>query len=229
MAKSVGKTAELTQVQKLIGKRMLESKREIPCFYLEAKADMTDLAAFRKGPCRKAGIRAGTNDFIIKAIGKAIEHFALMAGQVVGDEIKIARSVNVGLAVDAPSGLIVPAIKDVHKKSLKEIAADSKRLTQKARTGILDLDELTGAAITLSALGMFGITDFIAITNPGQASILSIGNLIETPIIKDGNVYTRKMMSFTLAADHTVVNGAYAAKFLKYIITQLEQPESLLS
>ena len=223
-----GKTVELTQVQKLIGKRMLQSKREIPCFYLEAKADMTNLVAFRKGRCRKAGIRAGTNDFIIKTIGNSIYQYALMAGQVVGDETKIADSVNVGLAVDTPGGRVVPVIKDVHKKNLKDIATDSKQLTQKARMGRLDLDDLTGAAITLSALGMFGVTDFIAITNPGQASILSIGNLIDTAVVKDGNVHCRKMMSFTLAVDHKVANGAYAANFLRYIIDQLEQPESLI-
>lgn len=218
----------LTRVQKLIGQRMLQSKREIPCFYIQRQVDLTELSSFRKGRCRKSGIKASTNDFFFKAIATAIVQYPLIAGRLSGDNIVIAESVGVGFAVDSPAGLVVPVVKEVQNCSLNQIAQQSARLTQDARSGKLTLEDLSGACISLSSLGMFGLTNFIAIVPPGQASILSIGRIIDAPIFLNGGIAVRKMMNITAAVDHRFINGVYAAKFLGYIVELLENPALLL-
>ncbi len=222
------KQVQLTRIQKLIGKRMQQSKRDIPCFYLRRRADLTELADFRKGPCRKAGIRAGTNEFFFKAMAKAVEKFPLFAGQLQADQIEIADSVNIGFAVDTAQGLVVPVVKGCEKLSISEISNKTKELTNKARLNQLSVDELSGASITLSSLGMFGLTSFTAIVPPGQASILAIGRIIDQPTKTAAEMAIRKKMNLTLSVDHRIINGLYAAKFLKYVTELLEDPSGLV-
>jgi pyruvate dehydrogenase E2 component (dihydrolipoamide acetyltransferase) len=218
----------VSRIQKIIAARMLESKRTIPTFYLRAQADITDLTRMRRELGRSHKAKIGTNDFIIKAMATGVEQFPLMAGQFAGDYIQIAETVNVGLAVAAPQGLVVPVIKNAHRKSLAEIAHDSKTLTDKARSNKLTLTDLTGATITLSNLGVYNIESFLAVAPPGECSILAVGRAVETSVPRDGNFYERKLMSLTIAADHKVVAGAYAAGFLNYIAELLQQPERLI-
>ena len=206
---------------------MLLSKQQIPCFYLQKKADLTELLQFRKGPCRKAGIGAGTNDFFFAAMAKAVEKFPLMAGQLDGNAIKIADSVNISFAIETAQGLMVPVIKDVQKKDIRQISQDAKELAEKARTNTLTIDDLSGACISLSSLGMLGLTNFIAITPPGQASILAIGKIMDKLVPVDGKIEERKIMNLTLSVDHRIANGAYAAKFLSCIVELLENPQEL--
>lgn len=220
---------KITRIQKLIGDRMLASKRQIPCFYLHSQVDLTDLATFRKKTCRKAGIKAGTNEFFFKAMANAIVKYPLFAGQFKDDRIEIADSVNIGFAVDAPHGLVVPVIKDCEKKEIPQIANEMKNLANDARSNKLSVDQLNGACISLSSLGMFGLTGFIAIVPPNQASILAIGKIIEKPMVINGEIVNRKMMNLNLSVDHRIINGAYAAGFLKYLVDQLENPHNLVT
>jgi pyruvate dehydrogenase E2 component (dihydrolipoamide acetyltransferase) len=195
----------VTRIQKLIASRMLWSKASIPCFYLKEQADLTELAAFRRQFGRAHGSKISTNDCIIE----------------------IAPTVNVGLAVAAPQGLVVPVVKDAHKKTLIEIAKNTQQLTDKARSNKLTLTDLEGACITLSNLGVYEIESFYAVSPPGQCSIVAVGQAIDACIPKDGGFLARKMMMITLSADYRVVTGIYAAAFLNHIIDQLQNPSTM--
>jgi pyruvate dehydrogenase E2 component (dihydrolipoamide acetyltransferase) len=217
----------VTRIQKLIASRMLASKQNIPCFYLKESADVTDLAGFRRQFGRSQKVKIGTNDCIICAMARAMEKYPLLAGQLVGDSIEIAPTVNVGLAVAAPQGLVVPVIKDAHKKTIIEIAADTQHLADKARSNKLVPADLEGACITLTNLGVYEIESFYAVSPPGQCSIVAIGKTIDTCIPKDGGFANRKMMMITLSADYRIVTATYAAAFLNCVVNQLQNPESL--
>ena len=217
----------VTKIQKIIASRMLASKQNIPCFYLKESADVTDLAGFRRQFGRLHKVKIGTNDCIIFAMARSVEKYPLMVGQLVGDYIQIAPTVNVGLAVAAPQGLVVPVIKDAHKKTLLKIAADTQHLTDKARSNALTLIDLEGACITLTNLGVYEIESFYAVSPPGQCSIAAVGKTLDTCVPKDGGFVNRKMMAITVSADYRIVTATYAAAFLNCVIDQLQNPQLL--
>jgi len=217
----------LTRIQKLIGQRMLESKQNQPCFYMTARADVGVIAELRRRMSRQLGTRVSMNDFFIRAAAVAVEKYPLMAGSFKGDHIEIAQSVNIGLAVAAPKGLVVPVIKNANSKSLADIAKETAEVIEKARNNKLSLDDLSGACITLTALGMFGIDSFLAIPLPGQCSILSVGRILEEPFFCDGKLATKKFVEFGLAADGRIVDADYAAKFLVEITNFIANPQKL--
>ncbi len=208
---------------------MLQSKQQIPCFYLESHADVTELMGMRRKLTKALQVKITLNDFIIRAIGLAVKEFPLMAGQLDEDTIRIAETVNVGLAIAAPQGLVVPVLRQVDRKTLADIAAESAELLKKAQSNSLKPDELSGASVTLSNLGVYGIDSFIAIVPPGQCGVVAVGNPTETCIPKNGNIAVRKIMSLNLSADHKIVNGTYAARFLNCIIQQLQNPNQLVN
>ena len=219
---ALGATIPLNRLQKITGQRMLKSKQEIPCFYLTVKADMTDLVALRAKTNESANEKVAFNDYIIKAVAIGLEKYPLMTGQLEGDNIKLADSINIGLAISVPDGLVAPILKDVDKKNVKQIAADTKAIIEKARTNKLAPTDLEGGCITVSNLGAFGIDNFIPIVVPGQCSILGIGQIAETCVPDNGKIAIRKIMNMTLSIDHKVANGAYAAQFLDFVRKQLE-------
>ncbi|RKY89788.1 hypothetical protein DRQ15_08755, partial [candidate division KSB1 bacterium] len=218
----LGKTVPLSRLQKITAQRMLQSKGEIPCFYLTATVDMTALVELRTRLNETSEVKLSYNDFIMRAIAIAMEEFPLMAGQLVGDTIKLADSINIGLAVSVPDGLVAPVVKDVQRKDVVQIARESKALIEKARNNKLAPADLEGGCITITNLGAFGIKSFIAIVVPGQCSILGIGQITDTCVPKDGNIMVRKLMDMTLSVDHRIVNGMYAAQFLDLIKKVLE-------
>ena len=218
----------LTRIQSLIGQRMLHSKQHKPCFYLSIKADVTELMGLRHEYSKAVSVRVATNDFCIRAMGLAMEKYPLMAGQFDGDHIQIAGSIDIGLAVSAPQGLVVPIIRNADNKPLPQIARETAELVNKARSNNLTPADMAGATITLTGLGMYGIDSFIAIASPCQCGILAIGKPTETIMPIDGNFVIRKMVGFTLAADHRIVNCDYAAGFLKEIAHLLENPKKLM-
>jgi pyruvate dehydrogenase E2 component (dihydrolipoamide acetyltransferase) len=207
-----------TKKHRLTAERMLKSKRELPCFYLTVKADVTDLVELRINLNKTISY----NDFIIRAVAIGLQKFPIMTGQLAGNAIKLPSTINIGLAVSTPDGLVVPVVKDAHKKNLKQIAADTAALIEKARNEKLLLTDLEGACITVSNLGVFGIDSFIPIVIPGQCSILGIGRITDTCVPDNGNVIIRKLVSMTLSVDHKVANGAYAAQFLDFTRKLLE-------
>lgn len=196
---------------------MVESKQTKPCFYLTARADIGEVNEIRRPMSKKLGTRISMNDFIIRAMALAIKKYPLMT----------AGDINIGLAVASPSGLVVPVIKNADGKPLADIAKESMELIEKARNNKLTLDDLEGACITLTALGMFGIDSFLAIPSPGQNSILSVGRITERPILRAGEITVKKTVEFGLSADAAVVKADYAAKFLVEITNLLAEPQKL--
>lgn len=218
----------LTRIQKLIGERMLQSKRSKPCFYIEIKADITELMGLRPKLRKSLGVRITTDAFYVRALSLAARQYPLMLGRIDGNSIKIPDSINVGFAVNAPQGLVVPVIKNADKKTLAEIASLEQTLTEKGRDNKLTLDEMEGETIALSNLGAYGIDSFLAIVPPPTSSVLSVGNANREVVPVEGKPAERKIVSLSLAADRRVVDEVYAAKFLNTICEQLQNPQQLV-
>jgi len=218
----LGETIPLNRIQKITAQKMLQSKREIPCFYLTVKANVTDIVELRTKLNKTSDVKISYNDFIMRAVAIGLEKFPIMTGQLAGDTIRLAETIGIGLAITVPGGLVAPIIKDVNKKDVTQIARDSKVLIEKARSNKLAPTDLEGGCITVSNLGAFGIDSFIPIVVPGQCSILGIGRITETCVPDNGNIVTRKLMNMTLSVDHKVTNGAYAAQFLDFVRKLLE-------
>jgi pyruvate dehydrogenase E2 component (dihydrolipoamide acetyltransferase) len=218
----LGATIPLNRLQRITAERMLKSKREIPCFYLTVKADVTDLVKLRTKLNESGDVKISYNDFIIKAVATGLERYPIMTGQLEGQAIKLAEGIHVGLAISVPDGLVAPILKDVNKKDIKQIARDSQALIERARSNKLAPTDLEGGCITVSNLGALGIDNFIPIVVPGQCSILGIGQITDTCVPDNGNILVRKLMNITLSVDHKVANGAYAAQFLDFVRKLME-------
>ncbi|MFH1881769.1 MAG: dihydrolipoamide acetyltransferase family protein [Planctomycetota bacterium] len=231
----LGATVPLNRLQKITAERMLKSKREIPCFYLTVKADVTDMVKLRAKLNETSDVKISYNDFIIKAVATGLEKYPIMTGQLEGQSIKLASSIHIGLAISVPDGLVAPILKDVNKKDVKKIARDSQALVERARSNKLAPTDLEGGCITVSNLGAAGIDSFIPIVVPGQCSILGIGRITDTcvpdngrdPALREPNIMVRKLMNMTLSVDHKVANGAYAAQFLDFVRKLLEDTKQV--
>lgn len=220
-------TIRLTRIQKIIAGRMLESKQTKPCFYIELKADESEMLDMRHKIKRATKIKVTTNAFYIRALAISAIKFPLVLGKIVDNNIIIADSVNVGFAVTAPHGLVVPVIADAHKMTLTEIAQAEKDLVAKARANTLDLGDVSSETIALSNLGAYGIDSFIGIVPPPATVILSVGNTQHTPFPQGDTIVEHRLVNLTLAADSSIVNPDYAARFLSNIKTLLENPRQL--
>ncbi len=229
-APSAGGTriVEMTAAQRIIGERMSFSKREAPHFYLQMDIEMTESVAMRT-EMKDAGTKVSFNDFIIKAIALGFDAVPMMNASWAGGNIAMHGTVDVALAVSIDDGLMVPVARSVERQTIPQIAAQTSELIQKARSKRLTPDEYEGGAITVSNLGMFGITNFLPIINPGQASILGVGKIEDKPVVVDGGITVRKMMSVTLAIDHRITDGATAAAFMQVMKDALESPRESLA
>lgn len=231
------KHISLTRIQKLIGERMLQSKLGKPCFYIGLKADVTELMGLRPRLRKSLGVKITTDAFYVRALALAVKKYPLMLGKFDDDNSKIPDSINVGFAVNAAQGLVVPVIKEADKKTLAEIAELEKVLTEKARSNKLTLDEMEGETIALSNLGAYGVDSFFGIVPPPATTILAVSNVIKEVVPDDGKAVVRgtppcgnprKMVSLTLAVDRRVIDEVYAAKFLNTICEQLQNPQQLV-
>ena len=222
------KKIKMTHIQRLIGRRMLESKQTKPCFYISSKSDVTDLMALRPELRKKLGVKVTTNAFYIHCLALAADEYPLVVGLLAGDRIKIADSVNVGFAVTAPQGLVVPVLKDADKKTLAQVAVEEKSLTDKTRSNQLTLEDVQGETIGLSNLGAYNVDSFIGIVPPPASVIIAVGNVIPTVVVRDGRAVERKIVNLTLAVDRRVVTEVYAAKFLARIKDLLQNPQQVL-
>jgi pyruvate dehydrogenase E2 component (dihydrolipoamide acetyltransferase) len=218
----LGATIPMSRRQKVIAEQMVKSKREIPCFYLTSKVDVTELTQLKAKLDGTGDAQIAYNDFIIKAVATALAEFSLMTGQIEGNSIKLAAAVNIGLAVEVPNGVVVPVVKDADKKNVRQIAQETSRLTEKAQNGKLLAEELEGACITVSNPGALGSDTFIPIVIPGQCSILGVGRIIEACVPDHGDTAVRKLMNLSISVDHKIANGDYAARFLDTVRKLLE-------
>lgn len=220
-------------VRKIIGDRLAQSKFTAPHLYFTQKVNLDKLLEIRKQINGAQEKKTSVTDYIAKAVIKCLQKFPDMNESLEGDRIIKYKSVNLGIAVAAPGGLIVPVVKNANHKTVVEISKESSVLFDKARNGKLRPDEYTGGTFTISNLGMFGIENFTAIINPPEVGILAISATKDEPlVVKDTNgsksVEIRPMMNITLTVDHRVIDGLLAAQFVTEVKRLLENPIELL-
>jgi pyruvate dehydrogenase E2 component (dihydrolipoamide acetyltransferase) len=219
---------ELTRTQGLIARRMAESRATIPTFELRTEIDMDACVALRAELKALGGDVPSYNDMVVKACALALREFPRANGSYRDARFELYSRVNVGVAVAAADSLVVPTVFDADRKSLREIARDTRALAERVRAGAITPPELSGGTFTVSNLGMYGVTDFTAVINPPQAAILAVGELAPRPVVGAGGaLVARNTMNVTLACDHRILYGAAAAEFLARIRALLERPLAL--
>ncbi len=217
-------TVEASSIRKIIAERTTKTKNEVPHFYLTIESKLDRLINLRKKINENQKIKISFNDLIVKACAIALKKNPETNIAWVNNKIHKYNSVDIAIAVALKEGLITPIIKNADKKGLNEISLEIKSLVSKANQNKLLQDEYIGGSITISNLGMFGITEFKAIINPPQSSIIAIGGIVEKPIVNNGNIEIGHTMKSTISADHRTLDGAVAAKFLKDLNDILEDP-----
>lgn len=214
---------ELSNMRKVIAKRLSESKQIAPHGYSSATANIDAISRLRQEYIR-SGLKVSINDFVIKAVATALLYVPALNVNVVGDEPVVQEQVDISVAVATDAGLITPIVKNVTGKSIQQISADVKELAGRAKQNKLKLDEFQGGTFTISNLGMFGVTEFTAIINSPQAAILAVGG--GTPTL-DGDGRAYNAMTSTLSFDRRYIDEATAADFMSVYATILERPELL--
>ncbi len=219
---------ELTPTQSTIARRMVESATTIPVFTVSADIDVSQIGASRRGARDEGNVVPSLNDFVVKAAADTLRTFPRFNAAYVDGKVECYSRINVGVAVAVEDALLVPVVFDADRKSLTEIAADTKRLADAARRRALGPDDLHNGTFTVSNLGMFGVTAFTAIIDPPQVAILAVGVARRAPVEDDaGHAVFRDLMTVTLTSDHRVVYGADGAQFLSRLRELLEQPLAL--
>jgi pyruvate dehydrogenase E2 component (dihydrolipoamide acetyltransferase) len=219
----------LSQIRKVIAKRLQESKTYIPHFYVQQAIDAQALIAIRE-QLTNFEMKVSFNDLIIRACAMALRvHPNVNSGyHSVNQTIIRFQTIDIAVAVSTKEGLITPIIRHADYKNVGEIAVESRDLARRSREGKLDPQEYKGGSFTISNLGMYGVTDFQAIINPPQAAILAVSAISDVPVVRNGQVVPGKVMNITLSVDHRVIDGAAAAEFINTLQQYLENPASLL-
>jgi pyruvate dehydrogenase E2 component (dihydrolipoamide acetyltransferase) len=222
---------ELTRTQQVIARRMAESKATVPEFTIATDVDMEGAVELRKQLKAAAeavsGVVPSYNDMVVKASALALREYPRANGSYKDGHFELYSRVNVGVAVAAQEALVVPTVFDADRKSLGEIARDTRTLAERVRAGAVTPPELSGGTFTVSNLGMFGVTEFSAVINPPQAAILAVGKMEPRAVVRDGEIVARNVMTITLVCDHRILYGADAAEFLARIRALLEHPIAL--
>lgn len=219
---------EVSQMRKVIAKRLAESKFSAPHFYLTMAIDMDAAVASRAKINETSPVKISFNDFVLKACAVALKQHPAVNSSWLGDKIRTNHHINIGVAVAVDEGLLVPVVRFADTKSLSQIATEVKDFATRAKAKKLQPQDWEGNTFTISNLGMFGIDEFTAIINPPDACILAIGGIAQTPVVKDGQIVPGNVMKVTLSCDHRVVDGAKGAAFLQTLKELLEEPLRML-
>ena len=217
-----------SQVRNIIAKRLSESKFTAPHYYLIVEINMDKAIEARKEINSLPDTKISFNDMVIKATAMALRKHPQVNSTWNADKIIHHGNINVGVAVAIPDGLVVPVLKNADQMNYNQISAGVKDMAGRAKSKGLKANEMEGSTFSVSNLGMFGIETFTSIINQPNSAILSVGAIIEKPIVKDGQIVVGNTMKLSLACDHRVVDGATGAQFLQTLRTYLEQPLSLL-
>ncbi len=218
----------VSQMRKVIAKRLAESKFTAPHFYLTMSIDMDKAVESRAKINEVSPAKISFNDFVLKACALALKQHPKVNSSWFGDHIRRYGYVNIGVAVAVEEGLLVPVVRNADTKSLSQIAVEVKEFAQKAKDKKLQPQDWEGNTFTISNLGMFGIEDFTAIINPPDACILAIGAIQQVPVVKEGQIKIGNVMKVTMSCDHRVVDGATGSAFLQTLKGLLEEPLRML-
>lgn len=214
-------------MRQAIAQRMVESLQTMAQVTLMTEADVTELVRLRERLRKR--LEVSYTDLIIKAVAVALREHPQLNATLVGEEIRLLPEIHIGIAVALEDGLIVPVIRDADKKSLEEIARETKHLAEAARAGTITVDEVTGSTFTITNLGMYDIDGFTPIINPPECAILGVGRIVEKPAVYGGEIVKRSMMTLSLTFDHRLVDGAPAAAFLQRVKELLETPSLIFA
>jgi pyruvate dehydrogenase E2 component (dihydrolipoamide acetyltransferase) len=218
----------LTGMRKTIAARLTESKQTIPHYRVSVDIEIDSLLQQRKFMNTELGVELSINDFIVKASASALERVPEVNVQYTGTSLRMFEQVDIAMAVAIEGGLITPVIRNVARKGLPAIAAESRELARRAQLGKLSLDEFEGGTFSISNLGMYGVDEFDAVINLPQAAILAVAAGRRKPVVRGDNLVPATVMRVTLSSDHRAIDGAVAARFLQVLKGFLENPASML-
>ena len=218
-----------SQMRKVIAKRLSESKFSAPHYYLTIEVEMDEAKSARASMNELPETKVSFNDMVLKACAMALLKHKQVNTTWKDDHTIVNHHVHLGVAVAVEDGLVVPVIKHANQLSLSHIGAQVKDMAGRARTKKLTPAEMEGSTFTVSNLGMFGIDEFTSIINQPNSAILSVGSIVEKPVVRDSQIVIRSMMKLTLACDHRTVDGATGAQFLQTLKTYLEHPVTMLA
>jgi len=231
-SKKVRKSYKYEGVRKIIGERLAKSKAEAPHIYFKNEVNMEEVIKFKKQLENKNKIKISITDFISLAVVKSLKKYPEMNSSLIDEEITEYDSVNIGIAVAAEEGLIVPVIKNAQNKTLGILSNETKGLVNKARKGKLMPEDYSGGTFTISNLGMFGIDEFTAVINPPEVGILAVSSTKDKAVVVEKNdekiIEIKPIANFVLTVDHRIIDGLLASKFIKSIKELLENPLELL-
>ncbi|ABB32970.1 catalytic domain of component of various dehydrogenase complexes [Geobacter metallireducens RCH3] len=229
-AVATGEGAEgepLSRMRGAIARVTSQAWQTIPHFYETVEIAMEEGVEIVR-ELKGSGNEVTFNDLVVKAAAMALAKYPRLNASFAGDRIVTHCEVNIGIAVAVDDGLLVPVVKGCQGLALKEIALETVRLADRARSGRISQEEISGGTFSISNLGMFGIDEFAAVIFPPQAAILAVGNVADRPVVRDGRVVAAKTMRVTLSCDHRIVDGAYAARFLGEFRRIVEKPVLML-
>lgn len=217
-----------SNMRKAIAKNLVKSKFTAPHYYLNVEFDMDNAIAFRSQYNTLPETKISFNDMIVKACALALKQHPQVNSQWFDDKMRMNNHVHIGVAVAVPDGLVVPVVRFANEQSLPQINIAVKDYAVRARNKKLALDEMEGSTFTISNLGMFGIESFTSIINQPNSAILSVGAIVQKPVVKDGQVIAGSTMKLSMACDHRTVDGATGAQFLQTLKGYIENPVTML-
>ncbi len=218
-----------SQMRKTIARRLSESKFTAPHYYLMLEVNMDNAIASRKAINELPDTKVSFNDMVVKACAMALKKHPQVNTQWTDDKTRTNHHIHIGVAVAVEDGLLVPVVKFTDQKSMTQIGAEVKDMAVRAKSKKLGLDEMEGSTFTVSNLGMFGISEFTSIINQPNSAIMSVGAIIQKPIVKNGEIVVGNTMKVTLACDHRTVDGATGAAFLQTFKSYIENPVTMLA
>jgi pyruvate dehydrogenase E2 component (dihydrolipoamide acetyltransferase) len=216
----------MSRMRRTIAARLTNSWQTTPHFTVTVAVDVTRVLALR-AELKAEGHSLTVTDFVLAATAQTLAEFPDVNSRTDGEVVYPRRRVHLGVAVSVPSGLVVPVVRDADRMTIVQLHDRVAALAAAAREGTIAVDDLTGSTFTVSNLGMFGVEEFSAIINPGEAAILAVSSAIATPLVIDGGIGIRQVMKLTLSADHRLVDGEMGARFLNALRRRLEDVRAL--
>jgi pyruvate dehydrogenase E2 component (dihydrolipoamide acetyltransferase) len=220
-----GRPRQMSRMRRVIAERLTLSATTVPQFTVTVAVDMTRLLSLR-AELKGAGTALTVTDFIVSATAQTLVEFPDVNSRTDGVSVWPGRGVHMGLAVSLPDGLVVPVIRDADHRSLGDLHARASELAEAARNGTITPDDMSGGTFTISNLGMFGVDEFCAIINPGESAILAVSSVVPTPVAVGDGIGIRQIMKLTLTADHRLVDGELAARFLNALRRRLQDADA---
>ena len=224
------KKVGLSKLRQIIGRRMVESKQQVPHFYVTRNFKVDRLIDLRTqlNAALPDGEKLSVNDFVVKATALALREFPNLNASLLDGAILQHGTVNIGVAVAVEGGLLTVVCREADRKPLRQISQETRQMVSRARSGKVKPDDIEGSTFSLSNLGMFDVDEFIAIINPPEAAILALGSAQEAPVVENGVIKIGWRMKATVSVDHRISDGAEAAKFMQALGKYLEEPVRLL-